>query len=259
MPIWGEDETLRFVEGVRYARSHAHSAPVLSGAGFVTSHAFVYAPKNKIKYDFERATMMLPQRSFLALLVAASFPITAIAQQTSTVPAAVPTAVPAPSVVVVVPTGTRVPVSTTDKISSATAQVGDIITIAATEDVIANGYIVVARGAGGQAEIATVERAHGNGGSGKLGIKMDWITAVDGEKIVLTSTLKTASEEDRGGGSSTATILSYALLGPLGLFFHNFSHGKDVILDPSKVLTAFVDTTVHIAATTPAQQTGFAH
>jgi len=199
--------------------------------------------------------MMRPRPSLLALFVAVLLPVTAIAQQTTIVP----TAAPPPSVVVLVSSGTRVPVSTTDKISSATAQVGDVITITATDDVAANGYIVVAKGAGGQAEIASVERAHGNGGSGKLGIKMDWITAVDGEKIRLTSTLKTASEEDRGGGSSTATILSYALLGPLGLFFHNFAHGKDVVLDPSKVLTAYVESTVHVAATTPAQQTGFAH
>jgi hypothetical protein len=166
---------------------------------------------------------------------------------------------PLKTVQVLVPAGTRVPVSPTDKISSATAQVGDIIAVSATENVNANGYLIVAKGAGGQAEVASVERAHGNGGSGKLGIKMDWVTAVDGEKIQLSATQKTASEEDRGGGSSTATILSYALLGPLGLFFHNFAHGKDVTIDASKVLTAYTDSTVHIASNIPAQDSGFAH
>jgi hypothetical protein len=131
--------------------------------------------------------------------------------------------------------------------------------VAATEDVAVDGYVVVAKGAGGQAEIASVERAHGNGGSGKLGIKMDWISAIDGERILLTSTLKSASEEDRNGGSSTATILSYALLGPVGLFFHNFAHGKDVVIDSSKVLTAFTDSNVHIASTTVAQPVVIAH
>ena len=166
---------------------------------------------------------------------------------------------PLATVQVLVPAGTRVPVSPTDKISSATAQVGDIIAVSATENVNANGYLIIQKGAGGQAEVASVERAHGNGGSGKLGIKMDWIVAVDGEKIQLSATQKTASEEDRGGGSSTATILSYALLGPLGLFFHNFSRGKDVTLDPSKVLTAYTDSTVHIASNIPASADGFAH
>lgn len=191
----------------------------------------------------------------VVLAAAISVPLFAAAQ---IAPAA--TAAPiAVKRVVIVPAGALVPVSTTDKISSATAQVGDIITVAATEDVIADGYVVVAKGAGGQAEIASVERAHGNGGSGKLGIKMDWIMAVDGEKILLTSTPKTASEEDRGGGSSTATILSYALLGPLGLFMHNFAHGKDVIVDPSKVLSAYTDASVHITSTTLAGTAGFAH
>lgn len=161
---------------------------------------------------------------------------------------------------VAIPSGTKISVASTEKISSANAQIGDIFSIIATEDIAANGYVVVTKGAGGQAEIASVEKAHGNGGSGKLGIKMNWITAVDGEKIRLTTTQKTASEEDRGGGSSTATILSYALLGPLGLFFHNFSHGKDVILGPTNNLTAFVDSNVHVMATTRAQEnSGFAH
>jgi hypothetical protein len=166
---------------------------------------------------------------------------------------------PDPANVRLVPAGTRVPVAATEKISSATAQVGDLIEVSATEDVVVDGFIVVRKGAGGQAEIQSVERAHGNGGSGKLGIQMDWIAAVDGERIRLSSTQKTASEEDRGGSSSTATILSYALLGPLGLFFHNFAHGKDVIIDQTKVLTAFVDSTVHVVSTIPARADTFAH
>ena len=148
-------------------------------------------------------------------LVAMTLPAIASAQQAvPTVPIASPT-----SVRVVVPSGTRVPVSTTESISSANAQQGDLVAVVATEDVSANGYVVIAKGAGGQAEIATVERAHGNGGSGKLGLKMDWINAVDGEKIQLTTQQKTASEEDRGGGSSTATILSTVLLGRSVCFF----------------------------------------
>lgn len=200
-------------------------------------------------------SMIQPRRMLLPLLVAVLIPFPAFAQQTNITPATTP----APDIMRFVPAGTRVPVSSADTISSATAQVGDLISVSATENVIADGYIVIAKDAGGQAEIASVERAHGNGGSGKLGIKMDWIAAVDGEKIRLTSTPKNASEEDRGGGSSTATILSYVLLGPLGLFFHNFAHGKDVVIDSSKVLTAFTDSDVHIASTTPAQDAGFAH
>jgi hypothetical protein len=200
--------------------------------------------------------MIRNTRVFVVLIAALFMPFPAIAQQ----PIVVPLIAPATSTIILVPAGTRVPVAATDKVSSATAKVGDIIAVSATENVIVDGFVVVAKGAGGQAEVASVERAHGNGGSGNLGIKMDWIMAVSGEKILLTSTLKTTSEEDRGGSSSTATILSYALLGPLGLFFHNFAHGKDVILDGSKILTAYTETTVHIASTTPgSEKAGFAH
>jgi hypothetical protein len=201
----------------------------------------------------------VPQLTVIATALPQAAPTPAASA--TAVATAIASGAPAPPIpgMRLVPAGTQVPVSPTDKISSATAQVGDIIVIAAAQDVVVDGYVVVAKGAGGQAEIAAVERAHGNGGSGQLGIKMDWISAVDGERILLTSTLKSASEEDRKGGSSTATILSYALLGPVGLFFHNFSHGKEVVIDSSKILTAFTDSNVHIASTTLAQSPTYAH
>jgi hypothetical protein len=198
-------------------------------------------------------------------LLAASASLPAFAQpqptQAPSTTSATPSAAPSadPGTRRLVPAGTQVPVYSVDKISSATAQVGDIIQISAAQDVVVDDYVVVLKGAGGQAEIASVEKAHGNGGSGKLGIKMDWISAIDGERILLTSSLKSTSQEDRGGGSSTASILSYALLGPLGLFAHNFAHGKDVIIDSSKLLTAFTDASVHVTSTTAAKAPVYAH
>lgn len=208
------------------------------------------------------AAVLMCLLSITATFTDASRALATDASQATPAPAASYTPLPgAPpgSLVLLVTQGTRIPVAVTDTISSATAQVGDIVNIVAAEDVVVNGYVVIAKGAGGQAEIASVEQAHGNGGSGKLGIKMDWISAVDGEKIRLSSTPRRASEEDRSGGSSTATILSYALLGPIGLFFHNFAHGKNVVVTPKKVLSAFVDTDVHITASTKEVDNGFAH
>jgi hypothetical protein len=149
-----------------------------------------------------------------------------------------------------------------DTISSSTANVGDTFEFKVDDNVVVNGYVVVARGAEGRGEVTSVDRAGGHGHSGNLGVKFDYVYAVDGEKIRLSSVKKNNKGSDNGGASSTATIASTLLLGPVGLFAHNWVRGKDVQLDPGKTYTTFVDDTVHIVSSqraTAAQSDGFAH
>ena len=120
----------------------------------------------------------------------------------------------------------------------------------ADSDVVVNGWIVIAKGAPGQGEVISVDRAASHGHAGNLGLKFDYIYGVDGKKIRLTATNKTQEGDQRGGASSTATVTSTLLLGPVGLFAHNWVKGRDVTIDSSRTLDAFVDSTVHIAATT---------
>ncbi|MHB8141344.1 MAG: hypothetical protein ACYDHD_08890 [Vulcanimicrobiaceae bacterium] len=58
---------------------------------------------------------------------------------------------------------------------------------------------------------------------------------------------------------STATIVGYATLGLGGLFFHNWVKGRNVVIDPSKTFTTFVDRTVHVMATQLAPNDQYAH
>ena len=160
---------------------------------------------------------------------------------------------------VVVPGGTPVRVAVTDPVSSATAKVGDTFNVRSTDDIVVDGWIVVAKGGGGQGEVVSVDRAGSHGHPGNLGIKIDWIYAVDGEKIRLTSQEKNEEGKGEQGVSSTMTIVSWAFLGLPGLFAHNWVKGHDVVLDSSHPLKAYVDDTVHIAATTKADDAGFAH
>jgi hypothetical protein len=150
----------------------------------------------------------------------------------------------------VLPGGTPIKVALTDKISSATANVGDTFDVEAAEDIVVDDWIVVKKGAPGQGEVLAVDRAGSHGHPGSLGVQMDWIYSADGHKVRLTSQRKT--EEGRGetGASSTATILSYVFLGPLGLFAHNFVKGHDVVVDGSHPLTAYIDDSVYVVATT---------
>ncbi|MHB8177484.1 MAG: hypothetical protein ACYDA5_06880 [Vulcanimicrobiaceae bacterium] len=185
-------------------------------------------------------------RNFMLLIVAAFFIVSAVASADTSV---------------TIPGGTPVPIRMVDTISSGTANVGDTFEFKADNAVVVNGWIVIARDAAGRGEVTSVDRAAGNGHAGKLGLKFDYIYAVDGEKIRLSDVDKTKAGQKAKGKSSTATILGYVLLGPVGLFAHNWVKGKNITLDPSKTFSTFVDDTVHVVATQRASQTagGFAH
>lgn len=163
---------------------------------------------------------------------------------------------------VAVPGGTAVPVRMVDTIDSGSANAGDTFEFKADDNVVVNGYVVIARGAEGRGEVVSVERAGGHGHQGNLSVKFDYVYAVDGEKIRLDSVRKNKQGESNAGASSTATIASTLLLGPVGLFAHNWVKGKNVTLDSSKTFSAYVQDTVHVVSeqrATAAANDGFAH
>lgn len=174
-------------------------------------------------------------------------------------PAATPA--PGPSLAphaIVVPGGTHVDVSLIEPVSSGNANVGDTMTIVVDRDVDIGGYIVIPKGSNGQATITQVDRAGGNGHGGKLALTMDWVYSADHGKVLLSNIdHSTGNDTDKKGAASTATILSYVFLGPLGLFAHNFVRGQDVTIPTTKVFTVFVDHDIHVAATEKADLAGF--
>jgi hypothetical protein len=182
------------------------------------------------------------------LLIALCAP--GLAQQTPAGTAAPTVAAPAtpPGTRVVLPGGTALTVVLTEKISSGNANVGDTFGIEAAQDVIIDGWLVIKKGAPGQGEILAVDRAGSHGHPGSLGVQMDWIYSVDGHKVKLTSQRKTEEGQGAAGAASTATILSYVFLGPLGLFAHNFVKGHDVVIDNTHPLPAYIDDSVYVLA-----------
>lgn len=106
----------------------------------------------------------------------------------------------------------------------------------------------------------SAESAGGNGHPGKMQLQFEWVYGVDGLKIQLSDVPETQNGEGQKGGASTATIASYLVLGPLGLFAHNFVHGKDIIVKPDQKIQVYVAQTVHIAPKTRVTTAdGFAH
>lgn len=173
--------------------------------------------------------------AFLTALIFACGPLTVAAETTKTV-------------VVTVPGGTQIPVKLLGSLSSANVKAGDIFPVQAADDVVVHGMVIVSAGARGQGTVERVDGAGGNGHSGTLGLNFDWVYAIDGGKIRLSNTPTKMTEEDRKGASSTATLVGIATFGIGGLFGHNFAHGRDVVMDGSKTLAAFVDSTIHVSS-----------
>ena len=143
--------------------------------------------------------------------------------------------------------GTEVLVRSLEPLSSSTANVGDLFAFTAAEDVVIDGRVTVRAGALGQGEVVSVAHAGSSGRSGSLGLKYDWVFSVDGGKIKLAGTPQVKSEGDRHGASLTMSIVGIASFGLAGFFGHNFVHGRDVVIAPTKTLHAFVASNVHVA------------
>jgi hypothetical protein len=165
-----------------------------------------------------------------------------------------------PSNAIAILGGTPVTVQLVDKISSGTAHIGDTFAVEASDDIIVDGLVAISKGAGGQGEVLSVDRAGSHGHAGSLGIQIDWLYAVDGEKVRLSSQRKSEEGENKAGVSSTMTIVSWAFLGLPGLFVHNWIKGHEIELDGTHPIQAFVSDTVHIVSTMKADaEAGFAH
>jgi hypothetical protein len=198
--------------------------------------------------------------SVVALSLVMIFP-TSVGAQVATGAVPVPSASPATAPQsVLVPGGTTVVVGLTEPISSATAHEGEQIAIVVKKQVDVGGWLIIPVGANGHATVTSVEHAAGNGSGGKLAMSIDWVYCSDGGKVQLSETNHAAETGDAKGAASTATLLSWIFLGPLGFFAHNFVRGRDVTIGTDKKFTVFVDHDVHIQATRRiASEQGFEH
>jgi hypothetical protein len=201
-------------------------------------------------------------RSFAAAVTLAVALPCAVCAQTVVGPSAtvapIPTATAAAAVVVA--SGTPLKIALTDQLASNSAHVGDRFQFHSLEDVTVDGWVIIPKGALGEGEILHAESAGGNGHPGKLQLQFDWIYSADNLKVKLSDVPATSNGDAAKGGASTATIASYLVLGPLGLFAHNFVHGKDVVVKPDQKIQVYVAHSVHVTPTARVSSAdGFAH
>ena len=212
-------------------------------------------------------------RHALLVLALASPAATALAQTPQSAPpaaAATPlpdaarypaaTSAPVGNAPVLVPSGTPLKVELTAELASNSAHTGDRFQFHSLEDVTVDGWVIVPKGALGEGEITHAESAGGNGHPGKLALQFDWIYAADNLKVKLSDVPSSNSGDAAKGAASTAAIASYVLLGPLGLFAHNFVHGKDVIVKTDTKIPVYVAQAVHVTPSVRVTTAdGFAH
>jgi hypothetical protein len=138
-----------------------------------------------------------------------------------------------------VPGGTTVPVHVTATLSSASAKVGQTFAIKATSAVGVGSQIVIENGAVGQGTVVSATPAGKSGRQGALSIKFQWIYAIDGSKIKLAGINRNLQGKNKTGSSNTANVVSTVVLGPVGLFAHNFVKGHEVAVDPTYTFSAY--------------------
>ena len=157
-----------------------------------------------------------------------------------------------------VPDGTPIRIALTDEIASNTAHVGDRFQFRSLDDVAVDGWVVIPRGSLGQGEVMQAEPAGSNGHPGKIKLQFDWIYGADNLRIRLSDVPDANRGDGQKGAASAATIASTVLLGPVGLFAHNFVHGENAVVTTDRAISVYVAQTVHVRPNHRLSD-GFAH
>jgi hypothetical protein len=151
---------------------------------------------------------------------------------------------PAAAATVNLPAGTQVMVHSANEISSGNATAGQRFTIQAASPVVVNGRVLITKGASGAGRVVSVSKAHGKS-AGQMAVEFLNLHAADGSLVTLSSDSHAKGNAEKGK-ASTATIISTAILGPIGLFAHNMVKGKDVVIGPTRNFSAWVKTTTTV-------------
>jgi hypothetical protein len=140
---------------------------------------------------------------------------------------------PAPSAAtsVKVPEGTEVQLRLGERLSSATAAVGDTFEIVSDEEVTLPDGTILPAGYSGRGEVTIAEKNGMLGKSGQLGIRMNYL------KVGTVRVHLRANKSGEGKSGVTNTVVVTVLFGPLGLLVH----GHSIVYPKGQPITAYVD------------------
>lgn len=136
------------------------------------------------------------------------------------------------TVEVTIPDGTELIAVLEDEISSASATEGDPINFKLKDDLKINGKVVIARDTLIKGTIANAQKAGRMGKGGKLGIRVESTTAVDGQKVRLR-----ASKGGEGGDKVGTVIALSVFFGLFGLL----KKGKNAKIKKGTEIKTYTD------------------
>lgn len=137
----------------------------------------------------------------------------------------------------IVPDGAELSAVIIEEISSKTASEGDPVTLKLDDDLIVNKQIVVAKGTVVKGVIASAEKSGRLGKGGKLGLRIETTTAVDGQPIKLR-----ASQGKQGDDKTGTTIALVALFGVFGFL----KKGSDAKIKSGTKIKVYTDEEKHV-------------
>lgn len=123
--------------------------------------------------------------------------------------------------------------------SSADARVGDTVDFEVLEEVRVGDLLMIPKGGVAWATVTEAQPKRRMARGGKLGVNIDSVRLVDGEKVALR-----AVKEAKGGGHTGA--MTGAMVGTAIVFFPAaplflFMHGKDITVPKGTEITAYVN------------------
>ena len=133
---------------------------------------------------------------------------------------------------ITVPDGTEFSVVTTEEISSKTATEGDPLTFKVDEDVVVGGQVVIKKDAVVKGVVSDASKSGMLGRGGKLSIRIESTTTVDGQKMKLR-----ASKGKAGDNKTGTTVALVVLFGPLGFL----KKGKNAKIKEGTKIKVFTD------------------
>ncbi len=139
---------------------------------------------------------------------------------------------PVPGQEFLLPEGREFTAQTVDEVSSKTASENDPVNLRVTEDVRVGNQVVIASGTLVKGTVASVEQRGHLGKGGKLGLRVESTTAVDGQKVKLR-----ASKGKGDTGNVGSTIALSILISPLFLL----RRGNHAVIKPGTKIQVFTD------------------
>lgn len=140
----------------------------------------------------------------------------------------------------VIPSGTKVTCRLEQSISSATAQEGQAVNLAVTEDVRVNEVVVIPQGATVFGTIMMAKERGRMGRSGKLDFSIDKVRAADNDFVPLRYTPHKKSGEGKGVTTGVLTGAAAVVFWPAAPFFLMMK-GKDVTVNKGITVDVFTD------------------